>query len=102
MAKPPCQSPAFCETASVVPPGPQVGLRALTAGQVATIAALAIDPADAALLRAMGLRPGARLRVCRFGEPCVVEVLGGEACGCTCATRVGLAKRLAERLMVVI
>jgi len=69
---------------------------------MATIARLSPEPTDAALLRAMGLRPGSRLRVGRLGEPCVIEILGGESCGCACATRVGLSRAMAASVMVVL
>lgn len=62
-----------------------------------------MDPADAALLRAMGLRPNALIRVRRAGEPCIVEVVpcGGEGgAECHCAGRIGLAKLLASRVLV--
>lgn len=55
------------------------------------------DPADAALLRAMGLRRDARVRLCRRGEPCIVSILdpsAGEGC------RIGLARLLAGRVVV--
>lgn len=64
-----------------------------------------LDPRDAELLRAMGLRPRARVRVCKRGEPCIVEVLAGcghdgggmdDACSC----RIGLAGSLARLVMI--
>jgi hypothetical protein len=70
---------------------------------MATVFQTCLDPNDAALLRAMGLRPSARIRICRLGEPCIVEVLSGsDSCGRAggCACRIGLAKPLAERVMV--
>lgn len=48
----------------------------------------------------MGLRPGIRVRVVRLGEPTILEVLGAEACGCACASRIGLTKALAARVRV--
>lgn len=63
-----------------------------------------LDEKDASMLRAMGLKPNSMVRVCRAGEPCIVEVLtprGGGPCGCDCSTRLGLAKDLAQRVMVV-
>ena len=80
-----------------------VSLTSLQAGQMATVFQTCLDPSDAALLRAMGLRPAARIRVCRLGEPCIVEVMSGsESCGRPggCACRIGLARPLAERVMV--
>jgi Fe2+ transport system protein FeoA len=94
--------------AAVSMPGPTpvgVCLTTLQAGQMATVFQTSLDPADAALLRAMGLRPSARIRVCRLGEPCIVEVMSGsDSCnragGCAC--RIGLARPLAERVMVTV
>ncbi|MBS0187915.1 MAG: ferrous iron transport protein A [Planctomycetes bacterium] len=83
------------------PSGPTKPLPQMKPGEISTVATLGMDdPADAALLRAMGLRPGIRLRVVRFGEPTIVEVLGAEACGCACASRIGLTKALAARVTV--
>jgi hypothetical protein len=52
-------------------------------------------------LRAMGLRPGAMVRVVRVGQPTIVEIVscGGPACG-QCGCRLGLAKGVAERLLM--
>lgn len=50
----------------------------------------------AAELRAMGLRAQVRVVLCRAGEPCIVRVLG--ACGCE--SRIGLAKPLADQVLV--
>ncbi len=64
-----------------------------------------LDRRDAELLRAMGLRPRARVRICKLGDPCIVEVLAGcghggggpeDACSC----RIGLAGPLAGRVMI--
>lgn len=74
-------------------------LTALKPGQTATVCQCALDPADASVLRAMGLRPNATLRVCRAGEPCVVEVLYGEGDHAS-SCRIGLSKPLAARVMV--
>jgi Fe2+ transport system protein FeoA len=43
------------------------------------------------LLRGLGLTDGALLRVCKQGEPCVVQVS---------ATRIGLTKRVAQAIRV--
>lgn len=85
-----------------VPPGPVLAMSGLAPGEIAHVATLGMDdPADNALLRAMGLRPGVRVRVIRLGQPSIVEVLGAEACGCACASRIGLTKELAAKVMVV-
>jgi Fe2+ transport system protein FeoA len=53
-------------------------------------AELAID--DCALLKALGLTDRCLLRVCKAGEPCIVEVK---------ATRIGLSRTLARGVFVV-
>jgi len=80
----------------------------LTAGQSARIGDMELDAADASLLRAMGLRPDALVRVQRTGEPCIVEVLTGvrgDGTGCAseagCWCRIGLARAFAQRVRVV-
>lgn len=59
------------------------------------------------MLRAMGLRPDATIRICRLGEPTIVEVLpgrpgAGDLCnrpgGCRC--RIGLSRMIAVRVKV--
>ncbi|MBX3392106.1 MAG: ferrous iron transport protein A [Phycisphaeraceae bacterium] len=65
-----------------------------------------LGTADAELLRAMGLRPMARVRICKPGEPCIVQVLAGcghdgvvmGASGCSC--RIGLSGSLARRVSI--
>ena len=42
-------------------------------------------------LRALGLTDGATLRVCKQGEPCVVQVR---------ATRIGITSRVAQSILV--
>ena len=81
-------------------------LTSLRAGQTAVVSTVTFESRDAALVRAMGLRPNALLRVCRAGEPCIVEVFsgcaaaGGGASTTTCACRIGLSRPLAERVLV--
>ena len=100
----PCTTSAGAAPVSTpTPADPGISLTKLQAGQMATVFTTSLDAGDAALLRAMGLRPAARIRICRLGEPCIVEVMsGGESCGRPggCACRIGLAKPLAERVMV--
>lgn len=43
------------------------------------------------MLRALGLTDGATLRVCKQGEPCVVQVR---------ATRIGMTRRVAHAILV--
>ncbi len=85
-----------------------VALTSLTSGQVGVICETCTEPGDAMLLRAMGLRPNATIRVCRLGEPCIVEVIpsrAGEGTQCSrvdCRCRIGLAYLLAQRVMVAV
>lgn len=72
-------------------------LSTMRAGQEGVIAVSGtLAPEDAAVLRAMGLRPQTRIRLCRVGEPCIVRVIDGRGCAC----RIGLARRLADQVMV--
>lgn len=85
-----------------------VALTSLKSGQVGVICETCTEPGDAMLLRAMGLRPNATIRICRLGEPCIVEVLpsrAGEGTQCSradCRCRIGLAWLLAQRVMVAV
>lgn len=73
---------------------------------MARVSETSLPPKDAAYLRALGLRPNAAVRLCRVGEPCILEILavqpGSGPCGCDCACRVGLARELAQRVLVVL
>ena len=60
-------------------------------GACGTVASAAEVPADAELLRAMGLREGLSIRICRAGEPCIVEVDG---------TRLGIAREMSAGVQV--
>ena len=82
---------AYCRAVDSEP----VGLTSLRTGQMGILTEALLEAEDRAILRAMGLRPGCRLRLCRVGEPCIVAV-----CGCGCSSRVGMAKMLAQRVMV--
>jgi Fe2+ transport system protein FeoA len=83
-----------------------VPLTDLRAGQAGSVCEHCMDAADATLLRAMGLRPNARVRVCRTGEPTIVEVFpsrAGDGALCEkadCRCRLGLAWVLASRVKV--
>ncbi|MBL0869120.1 MAG: ferrous iron transport protein A [Phycisphaerales bacterium] len=90
-------------------PTPAVALSALKTGQTGVIADSNLSEDDGKLLRAMGLAPGRRVVMCRTGEPCIVAVVSGhhhasnpgaDAQGCRCAARIGLARPLAEKIMV--
>lgn len=72
----------------------RIPLTLLKRGQRATVECAALDglPDDhRCLLSAMGLGDSCELRVCRPGAPCIVQVDG---------TRLGLARDVAERILV--
>ncbi|MFN0057197.1 MAG: ferrous iron transport protein A [Planctomycetota bacterium] len=61
-------------------------------GASATLHAMELDAEDAAYMAALGLTDGCPLRVCRPGEPCIVQVR---------TTRIGLSACVARKLLVV-
>lgn len=79
-----------------------VALSTLLPGQQAFVQGAALDSTDAAYLRAMGIRPQALVRMCRTGEPCIVEVRSGgvQSCG-SCCCRIGLSRDLADKVLVM-
>lgn len=84
-----------CETQGT-PVRAEVPLTSLQPAQVGTVTRTLLSDHDASLLRAMGLRPGARIRLCQAGEPWIVEVRrSGGAC-----SRIGLARAIAEGVHV--
>jgi len=64
----------------------------LPAGARATLSGDRLEATDRELLRAMGVGSDAPVRVCRQGEPCIVEVR---------STRVGLSRAIAALLHTV-
>lgn len=74
----------------------EVPLTSLEAGQIGMVTRTMLSDQDASLLRAMGMRPGARIRLCQAGEPWIVEVRRpGGAC-----SRIGLARAIAQGVHV--
>jgi Fe2+ transport system protein FeoA len=74
-------------------PGPAtVRLSELAAGRVARLHAADLAPQDCALLRAIGMTDRCVLRICKVGEPCIVEVR---------STRIGLSRSVANGILVV-
>ncbi len=64
----------------------------LQPGDVGRLQAAELAPADRDLLEALGLGGSSRLRLCKAGDPWIVQVRG---------TRIGLADAVARRLQVV-
>lgn len=78
-----------------------VSLLSMRAGAWGIVHAVEASPSDAATLRAMGLAPGARMRVCRVGSPTIVALMCPPDAPCKCAgTRLGLARELAAEIVV--
>jgi Fe2+ transport system protein FeoA len=69
-----------------------VRLSQLRAGAVARLHTTELATDDCALLRALGLTDRCLLKVCKAGEPCIVQVR---------ATRIGLSRHLARGLFVI-
>jgi Fe2+ transport system protein FeoA len=69
-----------------------VPLADLAVGDVARVHHAEVEDATGRFLRAIGLTRTARFRVCRRGEPCIIQVR---------STRVGLARAIANRILVV-
>jgi Fe2+ transport system protein FeoA len=67
-------------------------LSELEVGDIARMVDAAIDTEAQSLLQALGLTDNSRLRVCKRGEPCVVQVR---------ATRIGISSRIARHIRVV-
>ena len=67
----------------------------LLAVEPGTIAVLqnVLDTRSRAVLRSLGLTDGARLRICRLGDPCIIQVR---------STRIGLSKRVAQSVYVAV
>jgi len=61
-------------------------------GRMARLHTAALAAPDCALLRAIGLTDRCLLRVCKIGEPCIVQVR---------ATRIGLSRSVADGIFVL-
>jgi Fe2+ transport system protein FeoA len=69
-----------------------IRLSDLSAGRVARLHAAELAPQDCALLRALGMTDRCVLRICKVGEPCIVEVR---------STRIGISRSVADGILVV-
>ncbi|HNZ96586.1 MAG TPA: FeoA domain-containing protein [Thermoanaerobaculia bacterium] len=61
-------------------------------GDRGRMAAAELERDECQLLHALGLTDRCLLKVCKQGDPCIVQVR---------ATRIGISQRLAERILVV-
>jgi Fe2+ transport system protein FeoA len=64
----------------------------LAVGDVGRVHQADVEASTSRFLRAIGLTGSAEFRVCRRGEPCIIQVR---------STRVGLARAIADRITVV-
>ena len=68
-----------------------VPLTTLPNGSHATVQHRDLGGDDCELLGAMGLTDRCRLKICRVGEPCIIQVA---------ATRLGLSSEMARKIFV--
>jgi len=73
------------------PPKP-VSLQDLEVGTLARFHATDLDPEACHQLRSLGLTSECQLRLCKKGEPCIVQVR---------STRIGLSNAVARRIFVM-
>jgi Fe2+ transport system protein FeoA len=64
----------------------------LATGQTARLHEARLDAHSVGLLRALGLSEARAFRVCKAGEPCIVQVDG---------TRIGVSRVVASNLFVI-
>lgn len=69
-----------------------VSLTQLGRGQCATFYKADLRCEDCDMLNAMGLTDRCQLKICKIGDPWIVQVK---------STRIGLAKSLAQRILVL-
>jgi Fe2+ transport system protein FeoA len=69
-----------------------VPLLDLAPGTIAVLRQV-LDDQSRAVLRSLGLTDGARLRICRLGDPCIIQVR---------STRIGLSKVVAQSVYVAV
>jgi Fe2+ transport system protein FeoA len=69
-----------------------IPLSDLRVGAMARFHEARLDPASCQQLRALGLTRSCQLRLCKAGEPCIVQVR---------STRIGLSKAVAGGIYVI-
>ena len=70
-----------------------VPLSTLEAGTEGHLSDTSLDADTRSLLRSLGLTDLSRLRVCKSGEPCIIQVR---------TTRIGLSNTVANKIYVVV
>ena len=73
-------------------PSTPIRLCDLEIGRPARFHEARLDPASCDFLRSLGLTTSCRLRLCKAGEPCIVQVRD---------TRIGLSKAVAGGIYVI-
>jgi Fe2+ transport system protein FeoA len=76
---------------SSIAPRP-VALSTLPAGAVGRVHDSQLDEESTGFLRALGLSVSRRFKLCKTGEPCIVQIG---------ATRIGVSRDVAARIFVV-
>jgi Fe2+ transport system protein FeoA len=69
-----------------------VPLSRLASGAVGRLQGSELAKNDMALLRALGLTTRSLIRVCKAGDPCIVQVR---------STRIGISREVADSILVV-
>ena len=73
-------------------PATPISLCDLAVGEVARLHEARLDPEACHQLRSLGLTESCHLRLCKTGEPCIVQVR---------STRIGIAGAVARHIFVV-
>jgi Fe2+ transport system protein FeoA len=71
---------------------PAIPLCELRIGDTARVHRTNVDATVARFLRAVGLTNTSEFRLCKAGEPCIIQVR---------STRIGLSRAVADRIFVV-
>jgi len=83
---------SFIRDTLCVVPGKPVRLSSLRPGTFARFDEARLDAAACSLLRALGITKSCMLRLCKTGDPCIVQVR---------STRIGLSKAVAGDIYVI-
>ncbi len=75
-----------------VPTTVPISLTELAVGAVARLHEVCLDPEACHQLRSLGLTTSSQLRLCKKGEPCIVQVR---------SVRIGISGAVARRILVV-